>query len=109
MNANNTAKITKIPAKFDIWNSEYTFVDFGDRIEVKMPCREHGKGAEKESWTLGVCTEVVTHPNTMALIRHMLATGDFCLVAKNDRMIFGGLEVICGIPTHYGWTPADFY
>lgn len=47
MNANNTAKITKIPAKFDIWNSEYTFVDFGDRIEVKMPPAANTAKAQK--------------------------------------------------------------
>lgn len=96
-----------IPVKFDIWDTQYTITDYGDRMSIKCPCRKYER-RNSQSWGLGHYTETVTSPNTIALIRKMAQSGSVGLTPKNSVLGFTAEEVIFGVPNAYGWTPEDF-
>lgn len=96
-----------IPVKFDIWDTQYTITDYGDRLEIKCPCRKYEQG-NSQSWGLGHYTECVTNKNSMALIRKMLESGRVGLFSKTSMACFSVADVIFGIPNAYGWAPEDF-
>lgn len=96
-----------IPVKFDIWDTQYTITDHGDRLSIECPCRKYERG-NSQSWGLGYYTETVTHQNQIALIRKMAESGRAGLLSKNSMACFSVEEVIFGIPNAYGWTPEDF-
>lgn len=96
-----------IPVKFDIWDTQYTITDHGDRLEIKCPCRKYERGNSR-SWGLGHYTERITNKNSMALIRKMLESGRAGLFSKTSMACFSVEDVIFGIPNAYGWTPEDF-
>lgn len=96
-----------IPVKFDIWDTQYTITDYGDRMSIKCPCRKYER-RNSQSWGLGHYTETVTNPNTIGLIRKMAETGRAGLLSKNSMACFSIEEVIFGIPNSHGWTPEDF-
>ena len=88
MNAN--VKVTSIPTKFDIWETEYVVNDHGDRIVIEYPCAK-------------------TEPhNTMALVRKMAEAGTPYLTVKADGSIFDADMVWSGALTGYGWKPEQF-
>lgn len=99
--------IHTIPVKFDIWDTQYTITDYGDRMSIKCPCRKHER-RNSQSWSLGHYTETITNPNTIGIIRKMIDSGSVGLTPKNHVMDFTVAEVIFGLPTAYGWTPEDF-
>jgi len=61
-------KIDSIPVKFDIWDTYYHVKDYGNKIEVSIPCRKYGKGRDKDSWTLGHYTEDKVYATSLKLI-----------------------------------------
>ncbi|WP_308075297.1 hypothetical protein [Neisseria polysaccharea] len=101
------ANIYTIPVKFDIWDTQYTITDHGDRLSIECPCRKYERG-NSQSWGLGYYTETVTHPNQIALIRKMVESGRARLSAKNSMASFSVEEVIFGMPNAYGFIPEDF-
>lgn len=94
-----------IPVKLDIWDTHYAIQDNGDSLSIRCPCRQY---SDDNSWGLGYCTETVTNPNQIALIRKMIANGRPGLFSKANMVIFSVKEVIHGVPNAYGWTPDDF-
>lgn len=96
-----------IPVKFDIWDTQYTITDYGDRLSIKCPYRKYERG-NSQSWCLGYYTEIVTNLNQIAIIRKMVESGCFGLTPKNKILGFSVEEVIFGMPSAYGWTPEDF-
>lgn len=99
--------IHTIPVKFDIWDTQYTITDYGDRMSIKCPCRKYER-RNSQSLGLGHYTETVTNPNQIALIRKMAQSGSVGLTDKNNGMVFTVSEVIFGVPNASGWTPEDF-
>ena len=51
MNAN--VKVTSIPTKFDIWETEYVVNDHGDRIVIEYPCAKTEPHSGGNSLTFG--------------------------------------------------------
>lgn len=96
-----------IPAKLDIWDTCYTITDNGDTIDIKIPCREYGKGSLKEDWSLGFNNWTETNPAVIALIRKMIASGTAGLIAK-DGSRFSVPQVLSGLPLAYGWSIDSF-
>lgn len=96
-----------VPIKFDIWDTQYAITDYGDRLDVKCPCRNYER-RNSQSWSLGHYTETVTNPNQIAIIRKMIESGSVGLTPKNSVLGFTVEDVIFGVPTAYGWTPEDF-
>lgn len=96
-----------IPVEFDVWDTQYTITDHDDHMIIKCPCRKYER-RNSQSWGLGHYTETVTNPNTIALIRKMVESGNVGLTDKNNGMVFTVSEVIFGVPNAYGWTPEDF-
>lgn len=96
-----------IPVTFDIWDTQYTITDYGDRMSIKCPCRKYER-RNSQSWGLGHYTETVTHQNQIALIRKVAESGRAGLLSKNSMACFSVEEVIFGTPNAYGWIPEDF-
>ena len=97
-----------IPVKSDIWDTQYTITDYGDRMSIKCPCRKYER-RNSQSWGLGHYTETITNPNTIGLIRKMAQSGNVGLTPKKITLwALLWRQVIFGLPTAYGWTPEDF-
>lgn len=101
-------KIDSIPVKFDIWDTDYHVKDYGNKIVVSIPCRKYGKGADRESWTLGRYTEETVNPELMAMIRIMVASSKPAVFSKEGMAHFDMVQVVVGLPLAYGWRAKDF-
>lgn len=101
-------KIDSIPVKFDVWDTYYHVKDYGDKVEVSIPCRKYGKGRDKDSWTLGHYTEETVNPELMAMIRLMVESGKPAVFAKEGMGHFDMVQVVVGLPLAYGWRAKDF-
>ena len=106
MNAN--VKVTSIPTKFDIWETEYVVNDHGVRIVIDYPCSKTDPLSVGNSWTLCIKKETIPDPNTMALVRKMAEAGTPYLTVKADGSIFDANMVWSGALTGYGWKPEQF-
>ena len=101
-------KIDSIPVKFDIWDTYYHVKDYGNKIEVSIPCRKYGEGADRDSWTLGHYTEETINHESMAMIRLMVESGKPYITAKEGMAHFNMVQVVVGLPLAYGWRAEDF-
>lgn len=101
-------KINSIPVKFDIWDTYYTVKDYGTKMIVEVPYRKYGKGADRDSWTLGHYTEEVVNPESIAMIRLMVESGKPAVFAKDGMGHFDMVQVVVGLPLAYGWRAEDF-
>lgn len=98
-------KTSHIDVKFKIWDAQVTVKDYGDKLEVSIPCT---KTDELGGDCLSFYTEVVTEEHIMALIRKMAEQNKFHVCSKDERCIFNIISIIAGIPFAYGWKVEDF-
>lgn len=98
-------KTIYIDVKHRIWETQIKVEDYGDKLEVTLPCT---KVDELGGDSLSFYKEVITKEYAMTLIRKMAECNQFSVYSKDGSGMFNIIEIIEGIPFAYGWLVEDF-